>query len=84
MQTKVTNAGEGQHRTLRMAVWIGRGIGGMLLLVAILGIMQAGFLPAMMGGFTLFPSIALALVGVAWIVGLELLLHFFDRYLSSN
>jgi hypothetical protein len=75
---------EGQHRTFRMAVWIGRAIGWTLLLVAIFGIAQAASLPAMLGGFRLFPSLALALVGAAWIAGLEVLLHFFDRYLSGN
>ncbi len=68
----------------RGAVWIGRGIGWMLLLVAALGIAQAGLLPAMMGGFKFLPAIALALVGAAWVAGLELFLHFFDRYLSGN
>ena len=75
---------EGQHRTFRMAVWIGRAIGWILLLVAIFGIAEAVFLPAIISGFRLFPSLALALVGVAWIAGLELFLHFFDRYLSGN
>ena len=56
----------------------------MLLLVAIFGIAQAAFLPVMISGFKLLPSIALVLVAVVWIAGLELFLHFFDRYLSRN
>lgn len=83
MRSKVVTA-DRQHRMFRTAVWIGRAIGWILLLVAIFGIAQAAFLPAMMDGFRLFPSLALALVAVAWIAGLELLLDFFDRYLSGN
>jgi len=68
----------------RMGVWIARGVGWGLLLIAIFGIAQAAFLPAIMGGFKLLPFLALALVGVAWIAGLEVALRFFDRYLSGN
>jgi hypothetical protein len=74
----------GQRRTFRLAVWIGRAIGWVLLLVAILGITEAAFLPAIIGRFRLLPSIGLALMAVVWIAGLEVFLHFFDRYLSRN
>jgi hypothetical protein len=83
VRTKVM-VGGGEHRSFRMAVWIGRAIGWMLLLVAILGIAEAALLPVMMSGFKLLPSIALVFVAVTWIAGLELFLHFFDRYLSRN
>jgi hypothetical protein len=83
LRTKPVTAG-GQHRSFRLAVWIGRTIGCVLLLVAILGITEAAFLPAIIGRFRLLPSIALALMAVVWIAGLELFLHFFDRYLSRN
>ena len=56
----------------------------MLLILAILGVAQAVFLTVIISGFKLLPSIALGLVAVAWIAGLELFLHFFDRYLSRN
>jgi hypothetical protein len=36
------------------------------------------------GGVTLLASLALALLGVVWVIGLELFLRFFDRYLSRN
>ncbi len=74
----------GKHRVFRVAVWIGRGLGWMLLLLAILGLAQAAFFPGVIGGFKLLPSIALGFVAVAWIATLELFLHFFDRYLSRN
>ena len=83
MRTK-TMVAEGQHRIFRIAVWMGRGIGWMLLILAILGVAQAVFLTVIISGFKLLPSIALGLVAVAWIAGLELFLHFFDRYLSRN
>lgn len=74
----------GQRRSFRLAVWIGRTIGWMLLLIAIFGMAEVELLPAMLGGFRLLPSVALGLMAVVWIAGLELFLHFFDRYLSGN
>lgn len=75
----------GQRRMFRKGVWFARAMGWMLLLVAIAGMVQAEFLPSIIaGGFKLLPSLGLALLAVAWIAGLELFLHFFDRYLSGN
>jgi hypothetical protein len=75
-----------QHRTFGPAVWIARGIGWTLLLVAILGAVETAFFPAKVGvgGFKLLPPIGLGLLAVVWIAGLEVFLHFFDRYLSGN
>jgi hypothetical protein len=83
VRTKLMMAG-GQRRTFRMAVWIGRAIGWVLLLFAILGIAQAELLPTIMGGFKLLPFLALGLMAVVLIAGFELFLRFFDRYLSGN
>lgn len=83
MRTK-TVAARGQQRIFHPAVWVGRAIGWALLIIAILGVAGAQLMPAIMGNFKLLPSIALGLVAVAWIAGLELFLHFFDRYLSGN
>ena len=55
----------------------------MLLFLGIFGALEAEFAPRV-GAFRLFPSVALGLVAVLWIVALELFLHFFDRYLSRN
>jgi hypothetical protein len=74
----------GQRRSFRLVVWVGRTIGWMLLLIAIFGIAEVELLPAMLGSFRLLPSVALGLMAVVWIAGLELFLHFFDRYLSGN
>lgn len=83
MRTK-TMAARGQQRIFHSAVWVGRAIGWALLIIAILGVAGAQLMPAIMGNFKLLPSIALGLVAVVWIAGLELFLHFFDRYLSGN
>jgi hypothetical protein len=63
---------------------MGRAVGWMLLFVGIVGALQAGFSARTMTAFRVFPSVALGLVAVIWIVVLELFLHFFDRYLSRN
>jgi hypothetical protein len=75
VRTKLTTT-EGQHRTFRLAMWIGRAIGWVLLFVVIVGI--AG------PRSKLLPSFALWLMAVAWIVGLEQFFRFIDRYLSGN
>jgi hypothetical protein len=73
-----------KDRTFRVPVWIGRAIGWALLLMAILGVVEARLLPEIMGGYRLLPSLALGVMAVVWIAGLELFLHFFDRHLSGN
>jgi len=75
---------EGEQRTFRVAVWIGRAIGWALLLIAVLGIASVELLPSILGGFEFLPFLAVGLVAVIWIVGFELFLRFFDRYLSGN
>jgi hypothetical protein len=77
--TRATN-----RRAFRMIVWIGRAIGGILIALAILSIPGIKALTGLAGGFKLVSSLALGLLGIAWVVGLELLLHFFDQYLSRN
>ena len=63
-------------RGLRAVVWIGKGIGWALLLVASLGLVEARFKS--------LTSIGLWLAALVWILGFELFLRFFDRYLSRN
>jgi len=74
VRTKLMMAG-GQHRSFRTFVWIGRVIGWALFLVAIIGITR---------GPQLLVSLGLGLVALAWILGFELFLRFFDLYLSRN
>jgi hypothetical protein len=75
---------ERQRRTFRLGVWIGRAIGWALLLVAIVGMAEAEVLPSVIGGLQVVPFLAAGLMAIIWIVGFELFLRFFDRYLSSN
>jgi hypothetical protein len=72
------------HRALRMIVWFSRGIGWIVIALALLNIPQIGALTRLAGGFRLLSSVALGLLGIAWVVGLELFLRFWDRYLARN
>jgi hypothetical protein len=83
VRTKAVTAG-GQRRVFRTGVWIGRAVGWVLLVIAIAGAAQAQLLPTIISGFKLLPSLALGLVAILWIAGLEVFLHFFDLYLSRN
>lgn len=67
-----------KHRAFRLIVWGGRASGWILIALAI------GALTRWAGGFRLLISVALGVLGIAWVVGLELFLRFFDRYLSRN
>jgi hypothetical protein len=67
------------------ALWIARTFGWILIALAILGIPQMGFLIGRLAAsFGLLSSLVLGLAGVAWLVGVQLFLDFFDRYLSRN
>lgn len=82
MRTKIMTGR--QQRIFHPAVWVGRAIGWALLVIAVFGVAEARLLPAIIGNFRLLPSVALGVVAVAWMAGLELFLHFFDHYLSGN
>jgi hypothetical protein len=56
---------------------------GILIALAIAAT-QNGPLSRTGGGVRLLASLALASLGVVWVIGLELFLRFFDRYLSRN
>jgi hypothetical protein len=72
------------RRAFRGIVWGGRAVGWILIALAIVSATQTGPLSLMGGGVRLLASLALALLGVVWVIGLELFLRFFDRYLSRN
>ena len=82
MRTKIMTGR--QQRIFHPAVWVGRAIGWALLAIAVFGVAEARLLPAVIGNFRLIPSLALGVVAVVWMAGLELFLHFFDHYLSGN
>ena len=73
-----------EHRALRPIVWVARATGWVLIALAILSVLQIGALAQSAGGFRLLASVALGVLGIAWVIGLELLLRLFDRYLSRN
>jgi hypothetical protein len=72
------------RRAFRSIVWGGRIVGWMLITLAIFSATQIGQLSWMGGGVRLLASLVLTLLGVVWVIGLELFLRFFDRYLSGN
>ncbi len=45
---------------------------------------QIGAVTHLGGSVKLLSSLALGLLGIVWIVGLELFLRFFDKFLSHN
>jgi len=72
------------YRALRRIVWAARAVGWVLVALAIANALSFEFSGALGGGFKLLVSLVLGLMGIAWTVGLELFLRFFDRYLSRN
>ena len=72
------------QRALRGIVWAGRSVGWILIAIAILNALSFRGFGLFGSGFRLVSSVALGLVGIVWIIGLELFLRFFDRYLSRN
>jgi len=75
----------GRRRVLGLIVGIARVIGLMLIVLAILSLPQIRF-PAghFKEGVGTLSSAALAVVGVLWLIAVELFLRFFDQFLSRN
>jgi len=68
--------------TFKMAARI---VGWLLVVLAILGLPQMRFLTGSLeGSFRLLSSLALVFAGIAWLVAVELILKFFDQYMSRN
>jgi hypothetical protein len=59
-------------------------VGWTLIFLAIFSIPQVGSLAPLLSHFRLLPSLAIGLVGIAWVIGIELFFGFFNRYLSGN
>jgi hypothetical protein len=76
--------GKHERRALRIIVWGGRAVGGILIAFAIVNSLQIGAVTRIGGSVKLLSSLALGLLGIAWIVVLELFLRFFDKFLSGN
>jgi hypothetical protein len=73
-----------EHRAFGPIVLAGRVAGWVLIVLAIVGASEIGVFTRLDGGFRVLMSAVLGALGVAWVVGLELFLRFFDRYLSRN
>jgi hypothetical protein len=72
------------HRALSTIVWASRAIGWILILLAILNVSQRGINAHLEGTLRLLISLILGLLGLASVVGVEMILRFFDKYLSRN
>jgi len=80
----VTGPDGKSRRAFRGIVWVCRTVGWILIALAILNALPFGVFGQLGGSFKLLASLALGLLGLVWIVGLELFLRLFDRYLSRN
>jgi hypothetical protein len=69
-----------EKRAFRIIVWASRTVGWLLLALSIISFLEI----SLSGSLRLASSIALGLVAIVWIVGLELFLRFFDKFLSRN
>jgi hypothetical protein len=69
-----------EKRAFRIIVWGSRVIGWTLLALSMVSFFEI----RVAGGLRLASSAALGLLAVVWIVGLELFLRFFDKFLSRN
>jgi hypothetical protein len=68
-----------------VVVGVSRVMGLIMITLAILGLPQMRFLTGRLAaGFGVIMSVALGLAGVLWLVGVQVFLRFFDRYLSRN
>jgi len=72
------------HRVLRALVWTSRAAGWLLIALAVLNALPLPTLARAEGSVRLVSSLVLGLLGLAWVLGLEVFLRFFDRYLSRN
>ena len=62
-----------------------RTFGLLVIALGILSVPRMSFLTGRLAAdLGTLSSVALVLAGVAWLVGIELFLHFFDCYLSRN
>ena len=82
----LTNSEEKSTRVVfHTPLAVTRTFGVLVIALGILGVPRMSFLTGhLAAALATLSSAALVLVGVAWLVGVEIFLHFFDRYLSRN
>jgi hypothetical protein len=73
-----------EKRAFRLFVWGSRAIGWILIALAVGSSLQMGVVTHSSATFRLLSSLTLGVVGMAWIIGLEVFLRFFDKFLSHN
>lgn len=73
-----------QRRAFRTLVWASRAIGWALIALALFDAPQIGGLQYLGGSVRMLSSLALGLLGIAWIIGFELFLRFVDKFLARN
>jgi len=73
-----------EHRALRAIVWVARSTCCFLIAVAIVNVAQISALTRLAGALTLLGSVALGVLGIACLVGLELFVRSFYRSFSRN
>jgi hypothetical protein len=74
-----------KRRIMGSAIWIARLIGASLILLATLSFVQMRFLAgSATGKLGMATAITLGLVGIAWLIAVQVFVHFFDQFLSRN
>jgi hypothetical protein len=74
-----------KRQVFGVALRVSRAAGVVLIIIAILGLPQMRFLTGRYAdSFAILMSLTLGITGVVWLVGVEVFLRFFDRYLSRN
>ena len=68
-----------------VALGVARAVGLILIAISILGLPQMRFLTGRLAASVqLIMSVALMFAGMLVLIGAQVFLHFFDRYLSRN
>jgi hypothetical protein len=73
-----------EHRALRLIVWVARSTCCFLIAVAIFNVSEISAVTRLAWAFSLLASVALGVLGIACLVGLELFLRSFYRSFSQN
>jgi hypothetical protein len=85
IEKKAPSSAKPKRMVLGSAICAANIFGWSLIALALLGLPQMRVLTGRLAeGFGLLTSVALALAGVVWLVGVRMFLRFFDWYLSNN
>ena len=74
-----------KRQVFGIALRVSRTMGLILIAIAILGLPQMQSVTGRLASsIELIMSVTLLLAGLIWLIGVQVFLHFFDRYLSRN